>query len=50
MASELDKDIQRISNSQTQAGQMFETRMVERRGQKRPGCMTTGTTGTLRSL
>ena len=36
MASELDKDIQRISNSQTQAGQMFETRMVERRGVSMP--------------
>ncbi len=36
MASELDKDIQRISDLMTGAGQMFETHPIERRGVSMP--------------
>ncbi len=36
MATELDRDIQRISDQMTGAGQMFETHMIERRGVKMP--------------
>ncbi len=36
MATELDRDIQRISEQLTQPGQMFATKMVERRGVEMP--------------
>ena len=36
MPTELDRDIQRINAALTGAGQMFETRMVERRGVEMP--------------
>ncbi|MCT2559957.1 acyl--CoA ligase [Tsuneonella sp. YG55] len=36
MATELDRDIQRISDQITRAGQMFETRTIERRGVQMP--------------
>lgn len=36
MATELDRDIQRISEQLTQPGQMFETKPIERRGVEMP--------------